>query len=139
MAVTLLYMTDDSDVVQTFRTEEPFRMVYACSPSLAESLVLTPSGIEVIGVTSDRVEVKYILHLDCLDAQLEESPFVTQVSARPSGESENGILLCFSQPGESLWQIAKRYRISPESLQRMNPALQDGSKEAQRVIVWKRG
>ena len=114
-------------------------MTFPCDLSLPDSLTLTPCHVDVIGVTSDRVEVKYILHLDCLDAQLEESPFVTQVSARPSGESENGILLCFSQPGESLWQIAKRYRISPESLQRMNPALQDGSKEAQRVIVWKRG
>lgn len=138
MDVNLLYMTDDTDVVQTFHTEEPFRMVFACDPSLPESIVLTPANVEVIGITSDRVEVKYILNLDCLDAQLQQSPLVTQVSAKPSEPEEPGILLCVSHPGETLWQIARRYRVSPESLQRMNPALQDGAKEPQRVILWKR-
>ena len=138
MEITLLYMTDDNDAPQSFQTEEPFRMSFACDLSLPESLTLTPGNIEVIGVTSDRVEVKYILHLDCYDVQLAQNPLITQVTAQSAEEIEPGILLCLSQPGETVWEIAKRYRVSPESLKRMNPDLQDGSAVSQRVILWHR-
>lgn len=140
MEVTLLYMTDDNDAPQVFHTEEPFRITFACDLSLPESLTLTPSNIEVSSVTSDRVEVKYILHLDCMDVQLAPDHLVTQVTAQPSEETEPGILLCFSQPGETLWDIAKRYRVSCDSLQNMNPSLSEaGLCEPQRVILWRKG
>jgi len=138
MEITLLYMTDDSDAPQTYQAEEPFRTTFACDLSLPECITLTPSNIEVTGVTSDRVEVKYILHLDCLDVQLDAQPLVTQLTAQPAEPAEPGILLCFSQPGETLWDIAKRYRVSCESLRRMNPALEDASASSQRVILWKK-
>lgn len=140
MEATLLYMTDDSSAPQAYHTEEPFRMTFACDLSLPESLTLTPSNIEVSGLTSDRVEVKYILHLDCTDVQLASSPLVTQVTFQPAEEAEPGILLCFSQPGETLWDIAKRYRVSCESLKNMNPTLSEGDiSQPQRVILWRKG
>ena len=139
MEVTLLYMTDDTETPQTYQTEEPFRMCFACEVSLPESLVLTTSNIDVNGITSDRVEVKYILHLDCHDVQLAGEALVTQVEQEPAEEAEPGILMYFSQPGESLWDIAKRYRVSCDSLKRMNPDLEEeGSTQAQRVILWRK-
>ena len=39
--------------------------------------------------------------------------------------------------GECLWDIAKRYRVSCDSLKRMNPDLQDGV-AGQQVILWHR-
>lgn len=138
MDTTLLYMTDDSDAPQSYHTEEPFRMVFACDLSLPDSLVLTPGNIEVIGVTSDRVEIRYILHLDCWDVKLANDPLVTQVTTQSAEAAEPGILLCFSQDGETVWDIAKRYRVSPESLKRMNPQLEDGGTSAQKVILWRR-
>lgn len=138
MEAALLYMTDDDPAPQVFQTEEPFRAVFACEPGLPESISLTAANIDPVTVTSDRVEVKYILHLDCYDVQLSPKPLVTQVSARPAEPPETGILLCFSQPGETVWDLAKRYRVDPEALKRMNPGLQDGSAEGQRVILWKR-
>lgn len=138
MEVTLLYMTDGSDAPQSCSVEEPFRMSFACDLSLPDSMVLTPCNVDVLGVTSDRVEVKYILHLDAYDVRLASQPLVTQVSALPAEAIESGILLCFSAPGEQVWDIAKRYRVSPESLQAMNPNLQDASAEKQKVILWRR-
>ena len=137
MEVTLLYMTDDTEVAQTYQAEEPFRMAFACDLSLPESLVLTPSNIDVTGITSDRVEVKYILHLDCCDVHLAGEPLVTAVTAQPAEAAQPGILVYFSQPGESLWDIAKRYRVSCDSLKRMNPGLEESS-QGQRVILWRK-
>ena len=137
MEVTLLYMTDDSDVPQTYQTEEPFRMSYTCELCCQDSLQLTPSNIELTGITSDRVEVKYILHLSCYDVLLGDEPLVTDVTEQPAQPAEPGILLCFSQAGEGVWDIAKRYRVSCDSLKRMNPDLQDGV-AGQQVILWHR-
>ena len=59
--------------------------------------------------------------------------------AQPAGETEKGILMYFSQPGESLWDIAKRYRVSCDSLKRMNPELEEGAAtQPQRVILWRK-
>lgn len=138
MEATLLYMTDDDPAPQVFHAEEPFRTVFACDPSLPESLLLNATNVDPVTVTSDRVEVKYILHVDCYDVQLSPQPLVTQVSAQPGDALEPGILLCFSQPNETVWDLAKRYRVSPDSLRRMNPSLQDGGAEGQRVILWRR-
>ena len=137
MEVTLLYMTDDSDVPCTYHTEEPFRMSFACEPASPEALCLTPSNVDVAGITSDRVEVKYILHLSCHDAALAPENLVSGISFLPAQPDEPGILLCFSRPGETLWDIAKRYRVSCDSLRRTNPPLEDG-KPNQRVILWRR-
>jgi hypothetical protein len=138
MEATLLYMTDDEPAPQVFHAEEPFRAVFACEPALAESAALTVTNIDPVTVTSDRVEVKYILHLDCGDVQLSPNSLVTQITAQPSEPCEPGILLCFSRANETVWDLAKRYRVSPEALKRMNPALQDGGAEGQRVVLWKR-
>ena len=139
MEVTLLYMTDETEAPQTYQTEEPFRMCFACDLSLPESLVLTAGNIDLNGITSDRVEVKYILYLDCHDVQLGSESLVTKVDSQPAGETEKGILMYFSQPGESLWDIAKRYRVSCDSLKRMNPELEEGAAtQPQRVILWRK-
>ncbi|MBQ7868620.1 MAG: DUF3794 domain-containing protein [Clostridia bacterium] len=139
MDVTLLYMTDDDPSPRTWHTEEPFRMTFACDPSLPESIILTPGMVDVTPVTSDRVEVKYILHLDCQDVQLAPEQMVTQVTACPAGEREPGMVVYFSQPGETLWDIAKRYRVNAEAIKRMNPTIsEEGAAQVQRVLMWSR-
>lgn len=141
MEATLLYMTDDSEVPVSYSTEEPFRMVFACEVSDPEGITLLPSNVDVNGITSDRVEVKYILHLFCNDVQLATDALVSDVMRQPAQPMNPGIVLYFTQPEETLWDIAKRYRVSKESLQRMNPELLgDGPFETGRsVILWQRG
>lgn len=137
MEVTLLYMTDDSDIPQTYRTEEPFRMSFACEPCCRSALRLCPSNVEVAGITSDRVEVKFILHLSLYDLLTQPEALVEDISLTAAPPEEPGIVLCFSRPGETLWDIAKQYRVSCEALRRMNPNLEEG-KAGQQVILWRR-
>ena len=138
MEASLLYMTDDDPAPQVFHTEEPFRTVFACDPGLPEALTLTAACVDPIPVTGDRVELKFILHLDCYDVALADNSLITGVSTQPAPAEEAGILLCFSHPHETVWELAKRCRVSPESLRSMNPALRDGAAESQRVLLWKR-
>lgn len=138
METSFLYMTDDDPAPKVFASEEPFRAVFVCDPSLPESVCLSVSNADAHIVTSDRVEVRYILHLDAADVQLASRPLTAQVTAQPAPEEDPGILMCFSQPGETVWELARRYRVSPDALRRMNPAFRDGAQENQRVLLWKR-
>ena len=137
METTLIYMTDESEAPQSYVTEEPFRQSFTCELSQPESMTLQTSNVEVTGITSDRVEVKYILHLSCYDVQLGDEPLVTDVVERPADPPEPGIVMCFGQSGETLWDVAKRYRVSCESLKRMNPELED-DQAPDRVILWRK-
>lgn len=139
MEVALLYMTDDTAAPQTYRTEEPFRICFACDLCQEDALTLQVTGVEVSCITSDRVEVKYILHLSCYDVALGQEPLVCDVTREPAPEEQSGILIYFSQPGESLWEIAKRYRVSCDGLQKMNPALEGAEATGgERVILWRK-
>ncbi len=139
MEVCLLYMTDNTAAPCSYTTEEPFRMTYACELCQTDALTLQATGVEVACITSDRVEIKYILHLFCNDVSLGQEPLIAEVVSQPAPTDENGILIYFSQPGESLWEIAKRYRVSCDSLRAMNPALQGAeATDGQRVILWRK-
>ncbi len=139
MEVSLLYMTDDTPAPQAYRTEEPFRISFACDLCLDEALTLQVTGVEAVSITSDRVEIKYILHLNCRDIALGQEPLICDIVRQPAPQEENGILIYFSQPGERLWDIAKRYRVSCDSLRRMNPVLEGAEvTDGERVILWRK-
>ena len=65
-------------------------MSYTCELCCQDSLQLTPSNIELTGITSDRVEVKYILHLSCYDVLLGDEPLVTDVTEQPAQPARTG-------------------------------------------------
>ncbi len=140
METTLLYMTDESNAPVTYSTEEPFHMVFACELNDLESLTVLPSNVEVSSITSDRVEIRYILHLFCNDVELATDALVSDVQRQPGEAMEPGIVLYFTQPEENLWDIAKRYRVSGESLLRMNPNLRENGpfETGSSVILWQR-
>ncbi len=141
METTLLYMTDDNDAPVSYSTEEPFRMLFTCDVCDPDSLTLVPTNVDVSGVTSDRVEVKYILHVFAYDVLLGAERLVSDLQREPAQPVAAGVTLYFAQPDETLWDIAKRYRVSQDSLKRMNPALGgDGPFEpGQSVILWQKG
>ena len=140
METTLLYMTDDSDVPVSMDREEPFRAVFACDLCDADSAILLPTNIDVTGVTSDRVEVKYILHLYASDIQPAQDVLLTDVQLLPAQPASTGVVLYFTQPDDTLWDIAKRYRVSADSLARMNPGLaaREPFEAGTSVILWQR-
>ena len=130
MDTKLLVVDDDpniSELLKIYFEKEGYDVRTACD------------GVEAGSITSDRVEIKYILHLSCKDVALGQEPLICDIARRPAPQEENGILIYFSQPGEQLWDIAKRYRVSCESLRRMNPVLEGAeTTNGERVILWRK-
>ena len=76
-------------------------------------MTLTAAQVEPNAVTGDRVELKYILRLHADGVRKDEAALIADAAAVPAPEIGKGIVLYYLQPGETIWDLAKRFRSSP--------------------------
>ena len=138
LETTILYMTDDGEAPVSVQAEAPFRAAFAASASPEDIVTLRAANVEAVPITSDRVELRYILHAEVEGAQTETAAFATEATAVPASEVTGDIVLYFTQPGETAWDIARRYRIPEDALRALNPELTGEPKSGQGVVVWRR-
>lgn len=138
LEVSLLYMTDDGQEPAAAFLEEPFRMTFAAQAGEEDFITLSCGDVDAVAITSDRVELRYVMHLCISGTQARELRLVTDALPVPAGPGDGSIVLYFTQPGESLWDIARRYRVPEASLRELNPELTEEPKPGQGVVVWRR-
>jgi len=136
--MTLIYQTDDSDVPVSVRQEDAFHTVFATEALPGDDLTLTAAQVEPSAVTGDRVELKYILRLHADGVRKGEAALVTDAAAIAAPEVGKGIILYYLQPGESVWDLAKRYRVPLDEITRLNPHLPDAPTAGTPVMAYKR-
>lgn len=137
MDIDLVYMSDGELPVST-RIEMPFRTAFAASASPEDIMTLRVVNAEAVPVTSDRAELRYILQADIEGWQTQAVSLVTEALAVPADAPTGDIVLYFTQPGESAWDIARRYRIPESELRALNPDLTGEPKSGQGLVVWHR-
>ncbi len=138
MSVTLLYMTDDADAPVSVTQDAPFRTTFAVQTVPEDFLAVTVADVDVTPITSDRVEMRYVMHLDV--EGVESAPVRVVTDAQPvAADAPTGdIVLYFTQPGEGLWDIARRYRVPIGDVKALNPELTGEPTTGQGIVVWKR-
>ena len=139
LEITLLYMTDDSKAPITLAMEEAFQTTFALKTDTVDFLNLEISDINVSGITSDRVEMKYILHARVNGITTQLRPIITDIEQIAAITNGGGIALYYAQPGEGLWDIARHYRIKQEQLLSLNPDLKENELQpGQSIMVFKK-
>lgn len=138
LRTTLVYLSDDADTPVSVTGSVPFRVSFPVSVSHDDLMTLQVSEADAAPITSDRVEVRWLMHLTTAGAVAEETTFVTDAKEAPLPEAPEEIVLYYARPGETLWEIARRYRTTEESVQRLNPDLPDEAAGGEGVIVWRR-
>lgn len=138
LEVSLLYMTDDSEAPCAAFLEEPFRVTFAAQAAEDDFLSLQCADVEAIAITSDRIELRYIMHLAISGVQTETAKLVTEVLPVSGNGVDGSIVLYFTQPGERLWDIARRYRVPEKEIRELNPEVTEEPKPGQGVVVWHR-
>ena len=56
----------------------------------------------------------------------------------PAQETFRGITLYYLQPGETLWDAAKRCRLPVDEIKRLNPSLEAEPRTGTPVLAYKR-
>ena len=138
LSSALIYLTDDSDVPLSVEQEMPFHAAFAFDAGPEDALSLSAVQVEPTPITGDRVEFKYILRLTAQGVRKGEASVITDAEAADTAPAEKGIALCFVQPGETLWDIAKRYRVSLEEIRQLNPQITGEAAVGMPVIAYKR-
>lgn len=138
LETTLIYLTDESAVPVAVEQEEPFQIVFATQAGPEDQLSLTASQVEASAVTGDRVELKYILQLNAQGVRMAGAEVVTEAVTVDAAPMEPGIALYFLQPGESAWDVAKRYRIPLDTLKKLNPELSEEPQPGTPVLAYRR-
>ena len=137
LQITLLYMTDDVSSVSVHQ-EEPFRVTFAVQAEEDALMSLWAGEVDASAITSDRVELRYILRLLADGIEKQTLRLVTDAQPVAAEKPTDDIVLYFTQPGETLWDIARRYRIPEARVKEMNPELTGEPRTGQGVVIWRR-
>ncbi len=136
--ITLIYQTDDSAVPVSVRQEEPFHILFDTQAMPEDHLSLTASQVDPGAVTGDRAELKYILRLNADGVRKHEAQVLVDIQEVPAQETFRGITLYYLQPGETLWDAAKRCRLPVDEIKRLNPSLEAEPRVGTPVLAYKR-
>ena len=140
LEVTVLYMTDGSAAPVAVFLEEPFHATFALESGEEDFLTLLCGEVEASAITSDRVEMKYILHLTAEGMDVQQAQWVAAAEPLPDAPAPSDrMILYFAQPGETAWDIARRYRLPRAQLDALNPSLaQQNPAPGDALLVWRR-
>ena len=130
----VIYQPVGQSEVVSARQEAPFRIAFQGTLPTDANVVLKARGVQAESIAPDRVEIKYTmgLHADTLREEPVLLPMdVVKTQAPPE---KGGLVMVWPQRGETFWDIAKRLRVTAESIQELNPNAAPG----QALIVMKR-
>ena len=135
---TLLYMTDGSSAPVSFRLSEPFRVSFAAEITPEDVITLEATEAEAVPITSDRIDLRCVMRMQAMTQRSVPLTLISEGQNVPGREITEDIVLCYVQPDESLWDIARRYRIPQEQLRALNPEMGVQVQPGQGILVWRR-
>ncbi len=138
LETTLLYMTDDSDVPQAASQDAPFALTFSTDAPSDAALQLAVSQVEPSILTGDRVEMKYIMHLHAHGVTKAQGDVMVNAQLGETKPIEKGVALYFVQPGDTLWDIARHYRMAVSDICQMNPDVKKAPAPGTPVITYRR-
>jgi len=137
MRLTLIYLPDEGAPLAA-QAEATFRAAFATVALPEDHLALTAGEVELNALTGDRVEFRCMLHLSAEGARRGEAEVITDAVETAAPAGEKGISLYYLQPGEGVWEIAKRCRMPLEEIRALNPQLGEAPAAGTPVIAYRR-
>ena len=122
----VLYMPGGSDIPASAEAELPFSVTVPQALDEDSLIDIQVISAEANALMSDRLEMKLQLCVTCETRQRAEAEIVAAVSEGAPLQRRPGIVVNWPLPGESAWDIGKRYGIPVEDV---------GEIEAGRALV----
>ena len=136
--LTLIATSRVNGELLSVRMEEPFRITFDADAPAPDSIALSVDSVDASALTADRAELRYIMYLCSQGMETADVTLVTDVQQQPAAPEQSRIVLYFAQPGDTLWSLAERYRVTEDSIRRLNPELQDEPQTGQGIVIWHR-
>ena len=119
----ILYLTNSTEnPVYSFKKDIPFSYMIECKNSTEALDCEIKSGVKHVSYnlnSGGEVELRCLISIECMLIKEERISTLYDVSITEAQKSRE-IVICFAHNGERVWDIAKRYGIPQESLNRHN-------------------
>ncbi len=143
--VFLLYMTpDDLEPVKSVTEPVPFEYAAEAEGAGEDSVCQLNAGLEQLTAVmtgSGSVEIKAVLSLDLLVLQPVRETVIESVTEAPLDleklQAMPGIVGYIVQPGDTLWEIAKRFRTTSAEVRKMSGLDKEEVQAGDRLILVK--
>ena len=113
---TVLYMPVGSDRPISSAAELPFTLDVPLHLDEDCAIRIAVTGAEANALMSDRLEMKISLDLCCEQRRSEEMACVTDIEEGESAPRRPGYIICWPEPDEDAWAIARRYKVPLEQV-----------------------
>ncbi len=120
LEVCVLYLAAGTGQLCSARSELPFEVALPGGAAEDAALSLTVSGAEASSLMSDRLQFACRIQACAVSQSPGRSTLVTDVEKGEAEPLVRGVGVVFSQPGETLWSIARSQRLTPQALSAMN-------------------
>ncbi len=137
MDAQVVYMPVNGTAAVAARQEVPFRIAFQGALPANANVALVARDVQAEGISGERVEMKYRMEIaaDAVKSETVSLPLDVKMQKVPPERS--GLVMIWPQPGEMLWDIAKRLRVTTDSVVKLNPGL-DVEKPSKGVLVFKK-
>ena len=124
----VLYIPGGSDIPAAAEAELPFNLTVPQALNDESLIDIQVLSAEANALMSDRLEMKLQLSVTCETRQRTDVEIVTEMAEGTPLQRRPGIVVSWPLPGETAWDIGKRYGI---------PAVSVGEIEAGKAVVLK--
>lgn len=139
LQATIIGLSREDDALTAVTAETPFRQTFDADAGENGMVALTVTDAEARPIAPDRAELRCSLSLRSRSLQTASADLVTDAARAPAADPGRGVVLCYAQPGDTLWNLARRYRVPQAQLTRINPELAEPLSVGQAVVIWRRG
>lgn len=121
----ILYLTDNSqNPVYSFKKEIPFSYLLDCpyaETDMACSVAADISHTSFHLNAANEVELRYILNISADIISKHTFSLISDIDVSEiPGDRKKGLVIYFIQPGDTIWNIAKNYSVSPDEIAEFN-------------------
>lgn len=119
--IYVLYLTeDDENPIASIKEEVPFNYIIDCDGQIADDnktvLSVECEHISYIINSKDAVEIRCGLTISGRVINILNESIISDIVTEPRENNKNGIVVYFVKEGDSLWDIAKHYRIKTDKI-----------------------
>ncbi|GHU69289.1 peptidase M23 [Clostridia bacterium] len=120
---TVVYLPFGGDAPVSASADTPFEALFQGALPANAWISVDAQEVEPAAITADRIELSYRMCMDANGYELDAASLPTDVTAQAVPVSKGGIVIVYPGQGETLWDLARKYRVTQDSIQKINPNL----------------
>ena len=120
---TVIYLPFGGEAPVSASVDTPFEALFQGALPENTWIRVESQEVDAAAITSDRVELSYRLCLDADSYILESASLPVDVKTQAVSAGKSGIVVVYPSSGETLWDLARKYRVTQDSITKINPNL----------------